>query len=71
MKVLYINTSSSDYVQDLTYSGLVKKFGKKNILDYRWNPKYHIPYKKYPKNLGYVSGSFFSFFEINSEDGND
>ncbi|WP_417529236.1 glycosyltransferase family protein [Marinomonas shanghaiensis] len=62
MKVLYINTSSSDYVQDLTYSGLVKKFGKKNILDYKWNPKYHIPYKKYPKNLGYVNGSFFSFF---------
>ncbi|WP_421846483.1 glycosyltransferase family protein [Marinomonas sp.] len=64
MKILYINTSSADYVQDLTYSGLVKKFGMENILDYRWNLKYHIPYKKYPKNLGYVSGSFFSFFRF-------
>lgn len=64
MKILYINTSSADYVQDLTYSGLVKKFGASNIIDYRWNMKYHIPYKKYPKNLGYTSGSFLSFLRL-------
>ena len=60
MKILYINTSGADYVQDLTYSGLVKKFGLKNIIDYKWNKKYHVPYRKYPKNLGYMDGSFFS-----------
>ena len=59
MKILYINTSSADYVQDLTYSGLVKKFGYKNVIDYKWNKKYHVPYKKYPKNLGYVENSLF------------
>lgn len=64
MKVLYINASSADYVQDLTYSGLVKKFGINNIIDYKWNVKYHIPYKKYPKNLGYTSGSFLSFLRL-------
>lgn len=59
MKILYINTSSADYVQDLTYTGLVKKFGFKNVIGYKWNKKYHLPYKKYPKNIGYVKGTFF------------
>ena len=59
MKILFINSQSADYVQDLTYSGLVKKFGFKNIIDYNWNKKYHVPYKKYPKNIGYISNSFF------------
>jgi len=58
MKILFINSHSADYVQDLTYSGLVKIFGLKNVIDFRWNQKYHIPYKKYPKNLGYARGSF-------------
>ena len=62
MRILYINSHSADYVQDLTYSGLVKKFGFKNIIDYNWNKKYHVPYKKYPKNIGYVENSFFSSF---------
>lgn len=62
MKILYVNTPSADYVQDLTYSGLVKTFGLRNVIDYRWNKKYHIPYKKYPKNLGYTPGSFFSTY---------
>lgn len=60
MKILFINSLSADYVQDLTYSGLVKVFGKENIIDYPWNKKYHVPYKKYPKNLGYTPGSFWS-----------
>jgi hypothetical protein len=59
MKILYINTPSFDYVQDLTYSGLVKEFGLSNVIDYKWNKKFHIPYKKYPKNNGYMKHSFF------------
>ncbi|OCL97534.1 hypothetical protein AAX29_01894 [Aliarcobacter thereius] len=67
MKILYINTSSFDYVQDLTYSGLVKKFGIDNVIDFKWNKKYHTPYAKYPKNNGYIKGSFFKslFRKIN------
>jgi len=53
MKILFIGTSKYDYLQDLTYSGLVKVLGKKNIIEYKYNPKYHLPTKKYPKNLGY------------------
>jgi len=60
MKVLFINSHSADYVQDLTYSGLVKIFGKYNVIDFRWNKKYHVPYKKYPKNLGYTSNTVLS-----------
>ncbi len=59
MKILFINSGSADYVQDLTYTGLVKKFGFKNVIDYKWNKKYHLPYKKYPKNIGYIKNSFF------------
>lgn len=58
MKILYINSHSADYVQDLTYAGLVHVLGFSNVIDYRWNKKYHVPYKKYPKNLGYIPGSF-------------
>lgn len=60
MKILFINSHSADYVQDLTYSGLVKMFGRNNVIDFKWNQKYHLPYKKYPKNLGYTSNTIFS-----------
>ena len=55
MKILYLCSRHYDYLQDLTYSGLTKVHGKENIIDYPWNPKFHIPYKSYPKNLG-ISG---------------
>ena len=57
VKILYINSHSADYVQDLTYAGLVGVFGLNNVIDFKWNQKYHVPYKKYPKNLGYIPGS--------------
>jgi len=60
MKILYVTGHSADYVQDLTYSGLVKLLGVKNVVDYPWNQKFHVPYKDYPRNLGYTKGSFFS-----------
>jgi hypothetical protein len=53
MKLLFINSSSTDYLQDLTFSGLVKILGPKQVVDYPWNIKYHLPVKRYPKNLGY------------------
>jgi len=56
-KILYIVSQYTDYQQDLIYSGLTKIIGKENVIDYPWNPKFHLPYKKYPKNLGYSSFS--------------
>jgi len=55
MKILYICSLHFDYLQDLTYSGLVKVLGKKNVVDYPWNPKFNLPVKPYPKNLGFSS----------------
>lgn len=41
----------------MTYSGLVKKLGVGNVIDVKWNKKFHINYKKYPKNLGHIKNS--------------
>ncbi len=56
MKILFIGSKRFDYVQDLSYSGLVKILGTKNVIEYQWNPKYHFKLKEYPKNLGYQPG---------------
>jgi hypothetical protein len=58
MKILYICSNRFDYLQDLTYAGLVKVLGKENVVDYPWNPKFNLPIKSYPKNLGFKSISF-------------
>ncbi len=60
MKILFITAGAADYVQDLTYSGLVKRLGKSNVVDFPWNRKFHINYKAYPKNLGYIPGTVIS-----------
>jgi len=57
MKVLFIGSQRYDYMQDIVYSGLIKTLGFKNVIEYKWNRKYHIPYKKYPKNIGYFKNS--------------
>ena len=56
MRVLYICSRRFDYLQDLTYAGLAQTLGKANVLDWPRHPSYHLPVKRYPKNLGYVAG---------------
>jgi hypothetical protein len=56
-KILFINTKEPDYLQDATYSGLAKILGTENVIDYPWNPNFHLNRKKYPKNIGYTPGS--------------
>lgn len=53
MKILFIGTQKYDYLQDLTYSGLYKVLGPRSIIEYAPVARYHLPLKKYPKNLGY------------------
>ncbi len=55
MKVFYICSKGFDYIQDLTYSGLVRTLGARSIRDYPWNKKYHLNFWSYPKNIGYRS----------------
>ncbi len=64
MRILYICSKKFDYLQDLTYSGLVMLLGKEQVTDYPWNPKFNLPYKQYPKNLGYTGVSFRLFEKI-------
>lgn len=66
-KILFINSTESDGVQDLIYSGLVKKAGVNNIIDYPWNVNYHLPLRKYPANLGYVRSSLLKSFRYKSD----
>lgn len=68
MKVLFIGSLRYDYMQDIVYSGLVKTLGVKNVVELNWNKKYHLPYKSYPENLGYVKNGFLKSFHINKKD---
>lgn len=65
MKVLFIGSRSYDYMQDIVYSGLIKTLGFKNVIEFRWNKKYHLPHKKYPKNLGYFKNSIIPSIILN------
>lgn len=55
--ILYINSSETDYGQDILFSGLVQKLGRENILDYPFNINYFISRKPYPRNMGQTTKS--------------
>lgn len=67
-KILFIASRQFDYLQDLTYSGLVEVAGSNNIIDLPWNKKYHLPLKEYPKNLGYTGVAFPRLFGFSIKD---
>ncbi|MBM2839164.1 MAG: glycosyltransferase family 1 protein [Deltaproteobacteria bacterium] len=58
-RILFINSDEPDYLHDLTYSGLMKVLGAEDVVDYPWNPHYHIKHRTYPRNLGYTPNSLF------------
>jgi len=58
MRILYINRSKFDYMQDFIYSGLVKLIGAENIIESPWNLNFHWNYRDYPKNIGENRGTF-------------
>ena len=62
MKLLFISSSENDYLQDLTYSGLIEFLGADAVVDYPFHWQYHKPKKNiwsqslpYPHNLGFYS----------------
>ncbi|MDF1881090.1 glycosyltransferase family 1 protein [Sulfurimonas sp. MAG313] len=59
MKILYVNKSKFDYMQDFIYSGLVKVIGAENIIESPWNLNFHWNYRVYPKNIGECKGTLF------------
>ena len=60
MNIFFICSHGFDYVQDLTFRGLVKALGRKCVVDYPWNKKYHLPLWRYPKNMGFSRNLIFS-----------
>lgn len=50
--ILFINSSETDYGQDILYSGLVQRFGRSKILDWPFNLGYYKSRRVYPRNLG-------------------
>lgn len=58
MKILYINRQKSDYLQDILYAGLVKTLGMANVIEMPWNNKFHLNFKKYPRNIGLCKHTF-------------
>jgi len=61
MKILFICSKETDYLQDLTYAGLAEKLGKESILvfpnHWQYQRKKRFFWAKesgYPKNLGFV-----------------
>jgi hypothetical protein len=58
MNLLFITSKKADYLQDIVFTGLWQ------LLDgafytFPWNYKLHLGVRRYPKNLGYVAGSFW------------
>jgi hypothetical protein len=60
MKILYINRSKFDYMQDFIYSGLVKLIGAENIIESPWNLNFHWNYREYPKNIAESRGTLLT-----------
>lgn len=62
MKLLFLNTNTTDYSQDILYAGLRKRTDI-SLYELPFNAGYHFPVKKYPRNLGleygYLLKSFF------------
>lgn len=62
MTILYVCARESDYLQDLIYAGLCEIYGVSNVIDWPWNPAFHWPRKKYPRNLGFQGLNLFHFW---------
>lgn len=61
MRILYINSLKSDYVQDQIFAGLTELLGPESVLSFPVNPQYYLPTKRYPRNMG-LSRSAYSWF---------
>jgi hypothetical protein len=70
MKILFVGSLKYDYLQDLTYNGLVKTLGQSSVIEAKTILRYHIPIKKYPKDIGYngINLSFFTTVDYKSFD---
>lgn len=52
MKVLFVHSGKTDYLQDALFSGLVEVLGSGNVLCSSWYKRFHLDLWSHPKNLG-------------------
>lgn len=52
MRLLFINSLKSDYLEDQLFSGLTELLGRKSVIPYPVNSNYYFPIKSYPRNMG-------------------
>ncbi len=53
MKVFFIASQESDYLQDSVFAGLCEILGQENVFDFPLKLKKYYGAKAYPRNLGY------------------
>ena len=63
-KILFLTSHDFDYLQDLTYNGLVQVLGADNVCELPWNGAFHCSGRGYPRNLGFnpTSGIIKSYW---------
>lgn len=61
MNLLFLNTNTTDYSQDILYAGLRKRTDI-HLYELPLNLRYHLPLKKYPRNLGLGYGYLLKAF---------
>jgi hypothetical protein len=59
MKLFFIRSQESDYLQDSLYAGFCQKLGQENVFEYPWDFSKHLKTKVYPRNLNQLSHPSF------------
>ena len=60
MKILFVHSGKTDYLQDLMYSGLAQLMNGEDLIEYPATLRYTYTLKKYPRNLGCINPLNFS-----------
>ncbi|HEY0719654.1 MAG TPA: glycosyltransferase [Gammaproteobacteria bacterium] len=57
MRLLFINSRKSDYLEDQLFSGLTELLGSENVIPFPVNSHYYFSLKSYPRNMGLSRGA--------------
>jgi hypothetical protein len=57
VKILFVNSRSPDYLEDMLFSGLTELIGVEAVAPAPVNHQYYLPRRVYPRNLGYCRSS--------------
>lgn len=52
MRLLFVNSTRPDYLEDQLFSGLTSILGEEMVVPYPVNAKFYFPRRPYPRNMG-------------------